>query len=100
MEIQKAWLVLIHTKAGMLGNRIRSELFKGIGLEDIQGYTLTSECLGQSQHNENIKSDTLLLAGLGLPPAKLGPSQTDLDAICKNAKNPQFWSYAHPQFLG
>ena len=27
-----------------MGNRIRSNLFKGIGLEDIQRYTLTSEC--------------------------------------------------------
>ena len=42
----------------------------------------------------------MFLAGLSLPPAKLVPSQTGLDAIYKNAtkpcawvRNPQFWSY-------
>ena len=35
--------------------------------------TSTSEFLGYSQHNVCIKSDTLFLAGLGLPPTKLGP---------------------------
>ena len=45
--------------------------------------TLTLECLRQSQHNVHMKSDTMFLAGLGLPPTKLVPSQTGVDAICK-----------------
>ena len=45
------------------------------------------------------------MAPLGLPPTNLGPPQTCLDAIWKNAtkpctwvRDPQFWSYAHPRF--
>ena len=55
----------------------------------------------------DIKSDTLFLAEIGLPPAKLDPPQIGLDVIFKNTtkprawvRNPPFWSYAHPQFLG
>ena len=55
----------------------------------------------------DIKSDTLILAGLGLPPAKLDPRQIGVDVIFKNVtkpcarlRNPQFWSYTHPRFLG
>ena len=54
----------------------------------------------------NIKSDTLFLPEIGLPPAKLDP-QIGLDVIFKNttkpcawARNPPFWIYAHPRFLG
>ena len=55
----------------------------------------------------DIKSDTLFLAEIGLPPAKLDPPQIGLDAIFKNttelcawARNHQLWSYAHRRFLG
>ena len=55
----------------------------------------------------DIKSDTLFLAEIGLPPAKLDPPPTGWDEIFKNtmrpcawARNPQFWSYTHPLFLG
>ena len=41
--------------------------FRKIGLEDIRRYV-------NFRHTENVKSDTLFLAGLGLPPAKLDPS--------------------------
>ena len=90
-----------------MGSSIKSILVKGIGLEDIQRYTLPSNSLGKSQHNAYVKSDTLFLAELALPPDKLGLSQTGSDVICKNAtqpcawvRNPQFWSYARPRFLG
>ena len=52
-------------------------------------------------------SDTLFLAGLGLPPAKLGRSRTGLDVAFTNATKPCAWvrnprsrSYAHLRFLG
>ena len=55
----------------------------------------------------DIKSDTLLLADMGLPPANLDPPRLGLDVIFENttkpcawARNPQFWSYVHPLFLG
>ena len=54
----------------------------------------------------DIKSDTLFLAEISLPPAKLDPPRIGLDVIikitrkpCAWAPNPQFWSYAHPLFL-
>ena len=68
---------------------------------------LTSECLDESHHNVEIKSDTLFLAEIGLPPAKLDPPRIGLDVIfkyttkpCAWAHNPQFWNYAHPRLLG
>ena len=55
----------------------------------------------------NIKSDTLFLAEIGLPPAKLDPPRISSDVIFKSTtkpcawvRNPQFGSYAHPLFLG
>ena len=53
------------------------------------------------------KSDTVFLAEIGLPPPKVDPPRIGLDVFFKNttklcawARNPQFWSYAHPLFLG
>ena len=63
--------------------------------------------LDSSHHNVAIKWDTLFLAEIGLPPAKLDPPRIGLDVMSRNAtkpcawaRNPQFWSYAHPLFLG
>ena len=71
-----------------------------IGLKDIQRYlNFGTPQLISSHRIYYIRSDALFLGGLGLPPAKLDPSQSGLDVIFKNAakpsvrlSNPQFWS--------
>ena len=71
-----------------VGNRIISCLWGEERVWKPSKDTLTSECLGQCQHNEDIKSDTLFLAALGLFPPTLHPCQTGLDVTFKNATKP------------
>ena len=75
-------------------------------MADIQRY-LNLGMPGLISTSVYLKSDALFLAGLDLPPAKLDPSQIGLDVIFKNAtkpcawvRNPRFWIYAHPRFMG
>ena len=64
----KAWLVIPYTRRQGCGEYNKELSLGGEEVWKPSKDTLTLECLGQSQHNQEIKSDTLFLAALGLPP--------------------------------